>query len=154
VTTGGRSPDELADTAYEAIRALNHATSPAQCELDSHESLYCVVGNLAALLHITPQALGQCADWIARAQRADRVDVDAACPSNSATTVAAIVTALEAAANAVAEAARRAERAHQAAAHLITKPDSPPGPVTTDDCDRTPGSHPCQDAVAMRGTPR
>lgn len=120
--TGQRSAAELADTAYEAVRALNQATLPAQCELTGHEDLYRVAGSLAALLRGTPQALRQAADWVAREQQTGRVRVDEACPASPATTVAVIVTELSAAAEAVARAARRVDRAHQAAAHLITEP--------------------------------
>lgn len=120
--TGQRSAAELADTAYEAVRALNHATFPARCQLTDHEDLYHVAGSLAAQLRVTPQALRQVADWVAREQQAGRVWVDEACAVSPATTVAVIVTELCAAAEAVARAARRVDRAHQAAAHLITEP--------------------------------
>jgi hypothetical protein len=113
---------ELADAAYQAVRALNHATLPAQSELADHLDLYRVLGSLAALLHATPQALRQASDWLAREQQAGRVDVDAACPASPATTVGAIVTALAAAADTLTGSARRVDHAHEATAHLITEP--------------------------------
>lgn len=127
MTSGQRSPAELADAAYEAVRALNHATFPARSELADHEDLYRVLGSLSALLHATPQALRQAGDWLAREHQRGRVAVDGACPTSAATTVGAIVTALSAAGDALARAARHADRAHQAAAHLITDPANPIG---------------------------
>jgi len=124
--TSQRSAAEMADDAYEAVRALNHATFPAQCELAGHEELYRVLGSLAALLHITPQALRQAAAGAARAQQAGRVAVDAASPAGLAETVAGIERALAQAACLAARAARHADAAHQAAAHLNTDPDNRP----------------------------
>jgi hypothetical protein len=117
-----RPPAELADAAYEAVRALNHATVPAQCELANHLDLYRVLGSLAALLHATPQALRQTADWLTREQQAGRVNVDATCPASPATTVRAIITALAAAADTLTHSARRVDHANEATAHVITEP--------------------------------
>jgi hypothetical protein len=122
---GGGTPAELADAAYEAVRALNHATLPFEHGIDGSDELYRVVGSLAALLRVTPQALRQAAARVARDQRAGRVSVDGACPTDPATTVAAIVAELSAAADAVALAARRAAAAHNATAHLILEQSGP-----------------------------
>lgn len=122
MTSARRSPAELADAAYEAVRTLNHATFPAQCELADQQDLYRVLGSLAALLHATPQALRQVGDWLAREQQHGRVGVDGTCPASPATTVEAIVTALAAAADTLTNSARRVDHAHEAAAHLITEP--------------------------------
>jgi hypothetical protein len=124
VTSDDRSPVELAAAAYEAVRSLNHATFPAQCELADQQELYCVLGSLAALLRATPQALRQVGDWVAGEQLRGRVGVDDACPASPATTVDAIVTALSTAREAVARAGREADHAHEAAAHLIIDPFS------------------------------
>jgi len=120
--TGRRgAPADLAEAAYEAVRALNHATLPAQCELADHLDLCRVLGSLSALLHASPQALRQAGDWLAREQQHATVRVDAAGPESPATTVGAIVTALSDAADALTHSARRVDRAHEAAAHLIVE---------------------------------
>lgn len=127
MTSGPHAPADMADTAYQAVRALNHATLPAQCEMTGHEELYRVVGSLAALLRITPQALRQAAAWATREERAGRLSVDAASPVGPAETAARIDRALGEAAASAAVAARRADMAHQAAAHLIAELPSQPG---------------------------
>jgi hypothetical protein len=121
VSGGQRSPSDLAAAAYEAIRALNRATLPGQCELADQHDVYTVLANLAALLHITPQALRQTAGWLAREQQAGRVDVvDGEHAGQPADAVAAIQTALRFAGPWIAQAARHVDDAHQGAAHLVT----------------------------------
>jgi hypothetical protein len=121
VSSARRTPAELADAAYEAVRALNHATHPAQCELADHLDLYRVLGSLAAVLHATPQALRQAADWLAREQQHGTVRVDGSSPASSGATVGAIVTALSTAAEALTHTAPQVERAHEGAAHLMVE---------------------------------
>lgn len=53
------SPAELADTAAEAIRALNHATLPGTTSLTYPGDAYSTIGNLTLLGQRLPQALGQ-----------------------------------------------------------------------------------------------
>lgn len=114
-----RTPAELADAAYQALRELNHATFPGQCSLTGHHELYLVVDSLAELLHAAPQALRQAADWAAREHQAGRARVDDDCPASPASTIGAIVTALDDAAVRTAGAARRVDAAQQVAAHVI-----------------------------------
>lgn len=122
MTGDGRSPAELADAAYEAVRALNHATMPWEQLTGDADELYQVVGRLAALLHITPQALRQAATWAARAQRDGRVGVDAASPACPDATLASLRCALDRAALLASRAAGQVDAAHQAASHLIIDP--------------------------------
>lgn len=122
-----RSPAELADAAYEAVRALNHATMPWASDDQAGADLYRVLGSLTALLHITPQALNQAAARASRMQRQGRIGVDAASPTGLAETVAGMQAALARAAAFAAQAADLVDAAHEAAAHLIIEPDFTPG---------------------------
>jgi hypothetical protein len=116
-----RPPAELADAAHEAVRALNHATLPAECELADHLDLYRVLGSLSALLHSSPQALRQAGDWLVGEQQSGTVSVDGSCPASPAATVSVIVSALSAAAEALRQSACRVDHAHEAAAHLTVE---------------------------------
>jgi hypothetical protein len=122
-----RSSAELADAAYEAVRALNHATMPWADDGPAGVDLYRVLGSLTALLHITPQALIQAAARASRMQRQGRIGVDAASPADPAETVAGMQAALARAAALAAQAADLVDAAHEAAAHLIIETDDPGG---------------------------
>ena len=64
-----------ADTAAEAVRALNHATLPAAGTLTGPADLYDVVGALASLTARLPQALSQLQAFLAGEHAAGRVRV-------------------------------------------------------------------------------
>lgn len=57
--TEPKTPAELADTAAEAIRALNHATMSTRPGWEYPADAYSVVGNLLAMVQRLPQLLEQ-----------------------------------------------------------------------------------------------
>lgn len=64
-----------ADTAAEAIRALNYATLPAAGTLTGPADVYDVTGALASLTARLPQALSQLQTFLAGEHAAGRVRV-------------------------------------------------------------------------------
>jgi hypothetical protein len=64
-----------ADTAAEAVRALNHATVFTDGGLTGPADVYDVLGSLAMLAARLPQALSQLQTFLAREQTAGRVQV-------------------------------------------------------------------------------
>lgn len=54
-----KTPAQLSDTAYEAIRALNHATMSERDGWKYPADAYSTAANLSALAGGLPQALGQ-----------------------------------------------------------------------------------------------
>lgn len=64
-----------ADTAAEAIRALNYATRPAAGTLTGPADVYDVTGALASLTARLPQALSQLQSFLAGEHTAGRVRV-------------------------------------------------------------------------------
>lgn len=71
----GPTPAGLADTAAEAVRALNHATIRGTTGLVHPTDAYDVLGNLALLAARLPQALGQVQDYLDDATEAGRVAI-------------------------------------------------------------------------------
>lgn len=66
---------DCADTAAEAIRALNHATLPGAGTLTAPSDVYDVVGALATLTGRLPQVLSQLQTFLAREHAAGRVRI-------------------------------------------------------------------------------
>jgi hypothetical protein len=64
-----------AETAYEALRALNHVTYPGQCELTDPADACTVVALLESAIYTLPQALRQLGDWLTQENSAGRVRV-------------------------------------------------------------------------------
>ena len=64
-----------ADTAAEAVRALNHATVFTDGGLTGPADVYDVLGSLAILAARLPQALAQLQTYLAREQTAGRVQL-------------------------------------------------------------------------------
>jgi len=64
-----------ADTAAEAVRALNHATVFTDGGLTGPSDVYDVLGSLALLAARLPQALSQLQTYLAREQTAGRVQL-------------------------------------------------------------------------------
>ena len=64
-----------ADTAAEAIRALNHATVFTDGGLTGPADVYDVLGSLAMLAARLPQALSQLQTFLTREQTAGRVQI-------------------------------------------------------------------------------
>ncbi|MEU8765011.1 hypothetical protein [Streptomyces sp. NPDC048659] len=54
-----KTPAQLADTAGDAIRALNHATLSTRPDWEYPGDAYSVVGNLAYMAGMLPQAIEQ-----------------------------------------------------------------------------------------------
>jgi hypothetical protein len=61
-----KTPTQHADTAAEAIRALNHATQLAKGGLTYPGDAYSTLANLKSLAHQLPQAFQQINDFITR----------------------------------------------------------------------------------------
>ncbi|MFI6730913.1 hypothetical protein [Streptomyces atratus] len=61
-----KTPAQLADAAGDAIRALNHATLGRQADWEYPGDAYSVVGNLAHMAGMLPQALDQIAQLLKR----------------------------------------------------------------------------------------
>ncbi|MCY0923201.1 hypothetical protein OS965_34555 [Streptomyces sp. H27-G5] len=71
-----KTPAQLADTAGDAIRALNHATLGRQADWEYPGDAYSVVGNLAYMAGMLPQALDQIAKHIKSLEGEDRLKSD------------------------------------------------------------------------------
>lgn len=67
------NPSHWADTAAEAIRALNHATVPVADELDGPADVYDILGSLGQLGARLTQVLDQLAGFLDRELLAGRV---------------------------------------------------------------------------------
>jgi hypothetical protein len=76
VTGGQQSVAELADSAAEAIRSLNHATFPGTDGLQFPSDAYDVIASLGLLAARLPQLLGQLDHWLTRQVETGRVAVD------------------------------------------------------------------------------
>ena len=111
------TPQEAAERAAEAIRALNHATRPGTAELDVTD-VYDVLAELALLTARLPQALRQLEDLLDRLVENDQVVVVDGDPLNDMAgdpvAVAAITEHwLAAAAGTANELAHRVDQAQQ-----------------------------------------
>ncbi|MBE4790261.1 hypothetical protein [Streptomyces caniscabiei] len=71
-----KTPAQLSDDAYEAVRALNHATLSERDGWQYPGHAYSTVANLSALAGGLPQALGQLESLIGRLEDADRLKSD------------------------------------------------------------------------------
>lgn len=104
-----------ADTAAEAIRALNYATLPAAGTLTGPADVYDVVGALATLTGRLPQALSQLQSFLAGEHAAGRVRiVDGQHTSDPAAALADIQRWLTCAASAADSLRQALEQAHTA----------------------------------------
>ncbi|NEC24430.1 hypothetical protein [Streptomyces parvus] len=61
-----KTPSELAGTAADAIRALNHATLSHRPDWEYPGDAYSVVGNLSYMAGMLPQAIEQTAQLLKR----------------------------------------------------------------------------------------
>lgn len=107
------TPQEAAQSAAEAIRALNHATRSGAVELDITD-VYDVLAELALMSARLPQALRQLEDLLDRLVEGDQVLVVDGTHRGDPVAVAAITGHwLAAAAGAAAELAHRVDQAQQ-----------------------------------------
>jgi hypothetical protein len=68
---------ELAESAAEIIRELNHRTMPGKDELTNvTDVFYPIIGNLEMMAHRLPQLLDQLMAWLEREYHADRIVAD------------------------------------------------------------------------------
>jgi hypothetical protein len=69
------SPTELAAVAFEAIRAMNHATlGPNGWQYPG--DVYATLGDLTYLAHMLPQLFTQTTRWLERAEAGGRMRTD------------------------------------------------------------------------------
>ncbi|WP_052411139.1 hypothetical protein [Streptomyces sp. NRRL S-118] len=71
-----KTPAQLAATADDAIRALNHATLGRQADWEYPGDAYDVVGNLAHMAGMLPQAIEQIAQLLKRLEGEDHLKSD------------------------------------------------------------------------------
>lgn len=71
-----KTPAQFADTAGDAIRALNHATLGRQADWEYPGDAYSVVGNLAYMAGMLPQAIEQVAKHLKRLEEEDHLKSD------------------------------------------------------------------------------
>lgn len=71
-----KTPAQLADTAGDAIRALNHVTLSTRPDWEYPGDAYSVVGNLAYMAGMLPQAIEQIAQHIKNLEGQDRLKSD------------------------------------------------------------------------------
>ena len=102
-----------ADTAAEAVRALNHATVFTEGGLSGPADVYDVLGSLAMLAARLPQALSQLQTFLAREQTAGRVQlVDGPHTGDPAAAVADVARWLTCAAGSADQLQQALEQAH------------------------------------------
>jgi hypothetical protein len=76
-TVQGSSPAQLARTAAETVRALNHATLDPDVGYEYAGDVYDVLGDLCDVADYLSQAVTQAARWLSQADAAGRLlDVD------------------------------------------------------------------------------
>ena len=115
---------ELADTAAQAIREINHRTRNADAFTGPAE-LYRLVAELALLVGGLPQLLGQLDQWLHTEHHADRLRTDNRTDPGQAVRNAAAQ--LADAGDAAHDLTHILASAHQCLAHLgATKPTAPP----------------------------
>lgn len=115
---------ELADTAAQAIREINHRTRDADAFTGPAE-LYRLVAELALLVGGLPQLLGQLDQWLHTEHHADRLRTDNRTDPGRAVRDAAAQ--LADAGDAAHDLAHILASAQQCLAHLgATKPTAPP----------------------------
>jgi hypothetical protein len=74
--TEPKTPAALADQAAESIRSLNHATLSGRPGWEYPSDAYDVVGDLARLVMMLPQAIEQCGKFFDALVEAGHVGVD------------------------------------------------------------------------------
>jgi hypothetical protein len=84
-------PVRHAETAAEAVRALNHATLPAARGLTEPADAYAVVGSLAVMTGRLPQALAQLQAFVEAEVAAGRVAIVAGAHAGDPEAAAAAV---------------------------------------------------------------
>lgn len=113
---------DCADTAREAIRALNHATYPGQCELRGPSDAYSVLCSLSSLVYGLRQTLEQLGGWTDRQAQGQQIEVvDGPHAGNAIGLAAAVRAELAAAAMDLAAASSRISEAHQLMADVAGK---------------------------------
>lgn len=70
------SPVALADQAAEAVRAINHRTRAPGADWQYPSDAYSLIGTLAHLSRMLPQAITQALQPVTDAHEADRLTVD------------------------------------------------------------------------------
>lgn len=113
-------PGEVAETAAEAVRTLNHLTLAAQSAgvpgWEDVCDLYRVLGELGLLVERLPQVLRQVAHHLE--QRADSYEADESAPGTATENAARAVLALGDAREPLRRAGELIGAAHSATAHL------------------------------------
>ncbi|MCC3767296.1 hypothetical protein [Streptomyces sp. UNOC14_S4] len=71
-----QSPVALADQAAEAVRAINHTTRAPGADWQYPSDAYSLIGTLAHLSRMLPQAITQALQPVTDAHEADRLTVD------------------------------------------------------------------------------
>ncbi|MFB6843783.1 hypothetical protein ACFCXS_02740 [Streptomyces sp. NPDC056373] len=71
-----QSPVALADQAAEAVRAINHTTRTPGADWQYPSDAYSLIGTLAHLSRMLPQAITQALQPVTDAHQADRLTVD------------------------------------------------------------------------------
>ena len=114
---------ELADTAAQTVRELNHHTRGPDA-FTGPAQLYRLVGELVLLANSLPQLLDQLGCWLDTAHDADRVRADD--HADPGPTVTRATTQLADAADAARDLAHLLGRAQQHLAHLGAPTGDPP----------------------------
>jgi hypothetical protein len=117
---------EYADTAREAVRALNHATYPGQSELRGPDDAYTVLCSLASLVYGLRQSLDQLAGWAQRQAQLRQIEVvDGTHAGDPAGLATAVRAELNAAVPALAVASSLISQAHQLMADVAAAAGDP-----------------------------
>ncbi|MFG3214878.1 hypothetical protein [Streptomyces tendae] len=120
-----QSPVGLADQAAEAVRAINHTTRTPGADWQYPSNAYSLIGTLAHLSRMLPQAITQALQPVTDAHTADRLTVDGGKDPDQAAS-----SAIQTARVAIGRAQRLAEALDQVHSAL-----SPLGYDTSDDGD-------------------
>ena len=112
-------PVELADTAVQAVRELNHRTRGPDA-FTGPPQLYRLVGELVQLAGGLPQLLDQLGDWLHAEHDADRVRCDN--HADPSPTVTRATAQLADAGDAARDLAHALDQAQQHLAHLGSQP--------------------------------
>lgn len=132
-----QSPATLADQAAEAVRAINHSTRAPGMDWQYPSDAYSLIGALAHLSRMLPQAITQALQPVTDAHEVDRLTVDGGKDPEQAAS-----SAVQTARVAIGRAQRLAEALDQVHSAL-----SPLGYDTSDDADED--EQPCGEGMCQ-----